>query len=145
MRRTSTVLLLAAALAAPGACFAQARAQAIAGHAPDAPAAAVDTALPTPPLEDAPRSAFGRVMAVMIRALQRQSDAPAHAAAPVRTTAAGTPMDIQVGANFREALDGGAIRARPKTGTGGAAAEPSPRAAPPEDLLLRQATAARPG
>jgi hypothetical protein len=142
MRRASTVLLLVVALAAPGACFAQARAQAIAANAPDAPAAAVDVALPTP-VE--PRSAFGRVMAVMIRALQRQSDAPAHAAAPVRTTAAGTPMDIQVGANFREALDGGAIRARPKTGTGGAAAEPSPRAAPPEDLLLRQATAARPG
>ena len=87
---------------------------------------------------------YGRVMAVMIRALQHQSDAPSQTVAPVRTTAAGTPMDIEVGANFRDALEGGAIRARQKTGTGGAAAAPSPRAAPPENLALRQATAARP-
>ncbi|MGN6113215.1 MAG: hypothetical protein ACTHOC_09485 [Luteimonas sp.] len=143
MTRRASILLLAAALAAHGACFAQGLPDAVAGDAPVASAAASDPALPAAPQGET-RSAFGRVMAVMIRALQHQSGAPSQTVAPVRTTAAGTPMDIEVGANFRDALEGGAIRARQKTGTGGAAAAPSPRAAPPENLALRQATAARP-
>jgi hypothetical protein len=139
--RRAPILLLAAALAVHGACFAQARPQATAG---DASGAGGDAALPAPS-EGATRSAFGRVMAVMIRALQHESDAPSRAIAPVRTTAAGTPMGIEVGANFRDALDTRATRMRPETGTGGAAAAPSPRAAPPEDLALRQPIPGRPG
>lgn len=156
MRRASTIaVLLVAALAAHGACFAQAPAspRAVdvdvdAQPAAHAGQAASDSA---PAIADGEsRSAFGKVMGVMIGALQRQSRERAHPARPVRTTAAGAPTGIQVGAAFREALSAESprktVRARKHgTGTGGAAAATVPRAAPPEDPALRQAALAGPG
>jgi hypothetical protein len=157
MRRASTIaMLLAAALAAHGTCFAQAPAAAASGveaqRATEASAAATTETETTP--TDESRSAFGKVIDVMIGALQRQSRDRARPARPVRTTAAGTPTDIEVGAAFRDALSGSgegardidAIRAGTRqTGTGGAAAATTPRAAPPEDLAVRQAALAGPG
>ena len=139
MRRLSTFLLLAVALAALGACYAQAQAG---DDAPDA----VDATVTAQDATDAgPRSPFGKVMAVMIDALQRQSRERSRPVAPVRTTAAGTPLGIEVGAAFRGGLEAGRSTGRRETGTGGAAAQTLPRAAPPEDLALRQATLAGPG
>src|SRR5690606_205984 len=78
------------------------------------------------------RSAFGRVMDVMISALQHQSRAQAQSAGGARTTAAGTPTGIEVGAAFSDALEAGkgpaAGAPAPGTGTGGAAAAEGPRA-----------------
>lgn len=142
-------MLLVAALAVPCACLAQGRAV-----APDAAASrnadAAATAMPV--ADDESRSAFGKVMGVMIGALQRQSHDRTQPARPVRTTAAGTPIGIEVGAAFRDAGFGrratvaGDVAARASaantTGTGGAAAAVVPRAAPPEDPGLRQAVAA---
>lgn len=61
----------------------------------------------TPP-DETRRSAFGQVMEVMIDALQREamrnadpSTATHPAAGEVRTTAAGTPLGIEVGDAFR--------------------------------------------
>lgn len=125
MRCVSTVLLLAAALGAPGACFAQAQQRG------NVPADAAPAAAPADPRTDTTRSAFGRVMAVMIAALQQQASEPASPATPVRTTAAGTPMDIEVGAAFNDA-------ARAPTPSSRA-----PRTAP-SDLALSQAALAGP-
>lgn len=119
MRRASTFLLLAIALGASGACFAQAHPQ----PSPAAPRP-VDADADAPGARaDATRSPFGKVMAVMITALQRQTEERSRPAAPVRTTAAGTPMDIEIGAAFRDAR-----------GARGAAAQ--------EDLALGQAALA---
>lgn len=129
MHRVSTFLLLAAALCAPGACLAQGQAQA-------APRAASASAEATPsqqasaaPRTDETRSAFGRVMAVMIAALQHQASEPVSMAPPVRTTAAGTPMDIEVGAAFSDAM---------------ATPEARARTTAPTDLTLSQAALAGP-
>jgi hypothetical protein len=141
MRRIPTLLLIAATLAFQGACFAQAQAgrdDTVGAAAPASTATAPDTA------SAAPRSPFGRVMAVMISALKHQSRERARPVAPVHTTRAGTPLGIEVGAAFRDGLDAG-DDAEHATGTGGAAAEALPRAAPPEDLVLRRATLAGPG
>lgn len=152
MRRVTTLLLLVAAFAADGACFAQAP---IDHETPGAILATPYAASPYEPSQPGarnagpssrPRSAFGKVMAVMIAALQRQSrDGTEPAAAPVRTTSVGTPPGIEVGAAFRDGLDAGDRSEEHATGTGGAVAEPLPRAAPPEDPVLRQATLAGPG
>jgi hypothetical protein len=132
MRLVSSTLLLSATLAFHGACFAQAAVPAAPRDAADARA-------------DAPRSAFGKVMAVMISALQQQSHAQATASAPVRTTAAGTPMDIEIGAAFRDDMNGRQDTARQATGSGGAAAADASRAAPPQDLAIGQTALAGPG
>lgn len=110
MRNTLASLLLVPAmiLAAP-ACMSQARDGDGAGATP----AARDPA----PARD--RSAFGRVMAVMIDALQQEARqqpqgtsaaTSASADAEVRTTAIGTPLGIEVGDAFR--LDAQQPRAR---------------------------------
>lgn len=79
--------LVAIGVAAP-ACLAQAQ---------DAPQAAEAE------IRDAPRkSAFGRVMGVMIEALQQQETLRDNdpGMREVRTTAAGTPLGIEVGESF---------------------------------------------
>jgi hypothetical protein len=140
MRRVSILLLLAAALAAHGACFAQSQAR----DRGDALGATQDTAAQDT-ADAVPRSPFGKVMAVMISALQRQEGQQSQPVAPVRTTASGTPLGIEVGAAFRGALESRGNAGRNATGTGGAAAAAMPRATPPEDLVVRQATLAGPG
>jgi hypothetical protein len=138
-------MLLAAALAAPfGACLAQGRDAAPGAGAPTrggGDAAATATELP---VTQESRSAFGKVMGLMIGALQRQSHERAHPLRRVRTTDAGTPIGIEVGAAFRDAgdLPPRATAETNTTGTGGAAAAAVPRAAPPEDPGLRQAVIA---
>ena len=96
---TSLLLVPAMILAAP-ACMSQARDGDGARATPAAPDAV--------PARD--RSAFGRVMAVMIDALQQEARqqpqgssaaASASADAGVRTTAIGTPLGIEVGDAFR--------------------------------------------
>jgi hypothetical protein len=84
------------------------------------PPVQVDADAPQEAPQEAPhRSAFGRVMALMIDALQTEAmgdeanSAPAtardaKAAAGVRTTAIGTPLGIEVGEAFR-------LDARPAT------------------------------
>ena len=91
-----SLILPAMILAAP-ACMGQAR--------DDMPQEHEQAAGPT---RNTPhRSAFGRVMAVMIDALQRdavqqdvEGDIAAKAAPEVRTTAIGTPLGIEVGDAF---------------------------------------------
>lgn len=132
MRRLSNHLLLAAACIACAPCIAQearARADMEGGYSGsmlrERAAVAAETR----------RSAFGRVMDVMIASLQRQareSDPPRQSAASVRTTAAGTPLGIEVGGAFSAALDGAASAPAQPTGTGGVAADGAPRATPPE-------------
>jgi hypothetical protein len=95
--------LVAIGVAAP-ACLAQAQ---------DAPQAAEAE------IRDAPRkSAFGRVMGVMIEALQQQETLRDNdpGMREVRTTAAGTPLGIEVGESFmldKGRLDQGKQQARP--------------------------------
>lgn len=91
-----SLILLAMIMAAP-ACMAQAR-----DDAPHELGQAAEPARDTPH-----RSAFGRVMAVMIDALQREAvhqdvagDIAAKAAPEVRTSAIGTPLGIEVGDAF---------------------------------------------
>lgn len=99
MRGISTTLLIAVALVASGSCLAQ---QAEATTAPpaqsrsDASAAATGT-----PKTEGTRSAFGKVIALMISSLQRQAHEDARPTAPARTSASGTPLGIEVGAAFR--------------------------------------------
>lgn len=146
MHRAAALLLLSAALCAPGACFAQADAPGAAATADAMPSAASRA----DPRTDETRSAFGRVMAVMISALQRQASAPGSEANadPVRTTAAGTPLDIEVGAAFSDAMRGagdGADGARgPQRQPSAEAAEARMRTARPSELALRQAALAGP-
>ena len=144
MHRAASLLLLSAALCAPGACFAQADAPGATATADAMPSAAA----PADPRTDETRSAFGRVMAVMISALQRQASAPASEANadPVRTTAAGTPLDSEVGAAFSDAMRGaGADGARrPERQPSAEAAEARMRTARPSELALRQAALAGP-
>lgn len=141
-------MLLAAALAAPfGACLAQGRDAAPGADAArngDASAMEAPVATDMPVTTHESRSAFGKVMGLMIGALQRQSHERAHPLRRVRTTDAGTPIGIEVGAAFRDAgdLPARATAAAHTTGTGGAAAATVPRAAPPEDPGLRQAVVA---
>jgi hypothetical protein len=153
LRARTAAVLLAAALAAPaGACLAQGRDAAQAADATGSAGAEATMEMETPVAARGSRSAFGKVMGLMIGALQRQSQERAHPVRRVRTTAAGTPIGIEVGAAFRDAgfgrdaSDAGAVPARAtaanRTGTGGAAVAPVPRAAPPEDPGLRQAVVA---
>ena len=132
MRRTSTVLLLAVALVASGSCLAQ---QAHADVALDVDTVGdtqVDTQVPetmpasrpaptpaeveaAPPAEhesaQPTRSAFGKVIAIMISSLQRQSRDSGQPAPPVHTSAAGTPLGIDVGDAFRSSS--AAVAAQP--------------------------------
>lgn len=124
-----TTLLLALALTASGSCLAQ---DAHAQHALDAAATgnaqraattespAMDTAAPRT------RSAFGKVMAIMISSLERQSRGE-QPAAPVRTSAAGTPLGIEVGEAFRTP-----------------SAPSAPSAAPSPDYAVREPALAGP-
>jgi hypothetical protein len=123
MRNRLPLLILPAMILAAPASMAQAREGAPQDHGGQAAAG------PAAQEETAHRSAFGRVMALMIDALQRQeaqSDArAAPAAAPeVRTTAIGTPIGIEVGGAFR-------LHAQsqpPESGRTGAADAPMPLA-----------------
>ena len=112
MQRLATHLLLVAACAACAPCLAQeARATRVTDGA--APASAAE--------DGAQRSPFGRVMAVMIASLQHQASASQHSASPVRTSANGTPLGIEVGDAFRTALDTAATAPVQATGSGGVA------------------------
>jgi hypothetical protein len=128
MRRIPTRLILAAALAACGPCLAQ---QAQPRHAGDAATAtrADAGALEAPPQ----RSAFGKVMAVMIESLRHQAREREHPTPPVRTSAAGTPLGIEVGGAFRTTLRNAGVAAPLQaTGTGGVAAGDGSGAAAPK-------------
>jgi len=121
MRCLPTILLSMAALAASAPCAAQAMATAqakptaaadarpSANHATEAsPEAGKDD------VDDAqaePRSAFGKVMAVMISSLQRPRADPR--TPKVRTSAAGTPLDIEVGDSFRLSMEAAGANAAP--------------------------------
>lgn len=119
MRCKPNILLLAVALVASGSCLAQ---QARPGIASDfdstSDARIVQAKMPAPGLATASlaadptspaaadttqptRSAFGKVMAIMISSLQREPGDSVRPAAPVHTTAAGTPLDIEIGDAFR--------------------------------------------
>ncbi len=103
MRCMPTTLLMAVALMASGSCLAQQAHGEIAldaGATGNAPRAAVPQAPATDTASPRTRSAFGKVMAIMISSLQRQSREE-HPAAPVHTSAAGTPLGIEVGEAFR--------------------------------------------
>jgi hypothetical protein len=146
MRCISIPLLLVAACAACGSCLAQdAQAQA----QPESQAL-------QSPQQAQPRSAFGKVMAVMISSLQRQARERGRPRAAVRTSDAGTPLGIEVGDAFRMGMDDATsaqATSAQATGTGGAAADDVPRAAPPEpsslppasDYAVRQPALAGPG
>lgn len=103
MRCMPTTLFMAVALVASGSCLAQ---QARGDIALDVGATgnAQRTATTQMPATDttAPRtrSAFGKVMAIMISSLERQARDD-HPVAPVHTSAAGTPLGIEVGEAFR--------------------------------------------
>ena len=118
MRCKSTALLLAAALVASGSGLAQQAHADVAldvdtvadarveemmpASRPWATAAETATAEPAGGTATQPtRSAFGKVIAIMISSLQRKSRDSGQAAAPVHTSAAGTPLGIDVGAAFR--------------------------------------------
>lgn len=103
MRRMPTTLLMAVALMASGSCLAQQAHGEIAldaGANDNAPRAAAPQAPATDTASPRTRSAFGKVMAIMISSLQRQSREE-HPATPVHTSAAGTPLGIEVGEAFR--------------------------------------------
>ena len=104
MRCIPTTLLLAVALVASGSCLAQqAAAKTPPAHADAATAAAEVPAEAS--IADAPtRSAFGKVIAIMISSLQREARDGAHPATPVHTSAAGTPLGIEVGDACRQHL-----------------------------------------
>ena len=89
MRNHLPLLLLPAMILAAPACMAQARD----GATDEAPAATAQEQAPQ-------RSAFGRVMAVMIDALQ-QGVQHQEAQVDSGTTAIGTPLGIEVGEAFR--------------------------------------------
>jgi hypothetical protein len=99
MRNRLPFLLFLPAMILASACMAQARDGAL--HQ--------DKQAAEPAHEETPhRSAFGRVMAVMIDALQQEAlqqearrDAQPRTAPKVRTTAIGTPLGIEVGGAFR--------------------------------------------
>lgn len=103
MRSNLPLLILSAMIVAAPACIAQVR-----ENAPDEQAA-------KPAQEQSPHlSAFGRVMAVMIDALQQ--DAHSGTAPPAGTTAIGTPLGIEVGEAFRLDAQTPAPKV-PRTGT----------------------------
>lgn len=103
MRRMPTTLFMAVALMASGSCLAQQAHGEIAldaGATGNAPRVATTQAPATDTASPRTRSAFGKVMAIMISSLQRQSREE-HPGAPVHTSAAGTPLGIEVGESFR--------------------------------------------
>ena len=124
MRCLPTILLSMAALAASAPCAAQATATAAAETKPDAaPGTVADDG------QAQHRSAFGRVMAVMISSLQRPQPDPR--ARKVRTSAVGTPLDIEVGDAFRMSMEAAGANAAP------AATAPVP--APPSSPVVAAA------
>ena len=126
MRCLPTILLSMAALAASAQCAAQTAAATVAAEAkPDATPGTDDDA------QTESRSAFGRVMAVMISSLQRPQPDP-HAR-KVRTSAVGTPLDIEVGDAFRMSMD-----------TAVANAAPAPAPPPPPPVAATAAAGAPP-
>lgn len=104
MRRTPNSLLFAAALLASGSCLAQQASTDAVAPAPANAAAPASVPSPASATRNAghPRSAFGKVIGIMIASLQHPaptaSDRPA---SHVETSAAGTPLDIEVGDAFR--------------------------------------------
>lgn len=125
MRRMPSTLLLAAALVASGSCLAQ-QAGAVTATPAAADASPAEASATETDAAPAPRSAFGKVIAIMISSLQRQARDGGHPSAPVPTSAAGTPLDIEVGDAFRST--------------------PSPPALPPPpDYAARQPALAGPG
>jgi hypothetical protein len=132
MRRMPTPLLLAVAFVASGPCLAQ-HADATTTHAraSDAPAAASAATGNA----EAPRSAFGKVIAIMISSLQHKDAGGAAPVAPVHTSAAGTPLGIEVGEAFRSDASGAATSGKPS----------SPPALPPPDYAVQQPALAGPG
>ena len=130
MRRMPTTLLLAVAFVASGPCPAQ-QADAATAHArADAPAAA--SAMGD---AEAPRSAFGKVIAIMISSLQHKDRGGAAPAAPVHTSAAGTPLGIEVGEAFRSDASGSESSGK----------QSPPPALPPADYAVQQPALAGPG
>lgn len=103
MRCMPTNFLMAVALMASGSCLAQQAHGEVAldaGAAGNVQMAATTQAPETDTASPRKRSAFGKVMAIMISSLQRQSR-DEHPAPPVHTSAAGTPLGIEVGEAFR--------------------------------------------
>jgi hypothetical protein len=103
MRCMPTNFLMAVALMASGSCLAQQAHGEVAvdaGATGNTQAAATAQAPATDTASPRPRSAFGKVMAIMISSLERQSR-DERPAAPVHTSAAGTPLGIEVGEAFR--------------------------------------------
>lgn len=129
MRCMPTSLLLAAAFVASGSCLAQQGASATTTPAPveapraaaGAPATEAEAAAPAPT-----RSAFGRVIGIMISSLQHQARDGGRPAARAHTSAAGTPLDIEIGDAFR-------------------ATSSPPALPPPPDYAARQPALAGPG
>jgi hypothetical protein len=128
----ATMLPLAMAMVLAGTCQAQSRADhpgnANAQSLASPPAGAADT-----DRDAAPRSAFGKVMAVMISALQQQSGRQARQSPqpPVRTSATGTPLGIEVGMSFR---DRGHASPAPAVLPAGPTVDEAPPAAAPEAI-----------
>jgi hypothetical protein len=94
--------------------MAQSRAQS--GTVADEPAG---TTIRADARDPVPRSAFGRVMGIMIEALRRQASGDSASQAsgqPVRTTAAGAPLGIEVGSAFRLDADSTPGHRQPRQG-----------------------------
>jgi hypothetical protein len=143
MRCIPTTLLLAVALVASGSCLAQqAAAKTPPAHADAATAAAEVPAEAS--IADAPtRSAFGKVIAIMISSLQREARDGAHPATPVHTSPAATPLGIEVGDAFRSEAAASAPPPPPPTAPS-PTRSPDPAAARP-DYAVRQPALAGPG
>jgi hypothetical protein len=156
MRCIPTTLLLAVALGASGSCLAQqATAKAVPAR-PAAPAVAVEapaeeihaeassaeaSSVEASVADASTRSAFGKVIAIMISSLQRKTRDSTHQAVPVHTSATGTPLDIEVGDAFRSDA---APSAPPPSAAPSPARSPDPAAARP-DYAVRQSALAGPG
>lgn len=151
MRCIPTTLLLAVSLGASGSCLAQqATAKAVPAR-PAAPAVAVEapaeeiraeaSSAEASVADASTRSAFGKVIAIMISSLQRKTRDSTHQAVPVHTSATGTPLDIEVGDAFRSDA---APSAPPPSAAPSPARSPDPAAARP-DYAVRQSALAGPG
>jgi hypothetical protein len=134
MRTTLLLSTLLLAIAAPR-CLAQSQADATVAATADAsqPPSKVASGIEAPaPGAPGPKSAFGRVMAVLIDKLVQDST---QASQPPQTTDGGAtatlPIDIEVGAAFRP--DAAAAVASN-------AGAPAPGVAPPDDDSIDDAT-----
>jgi len=130
MRRMPPTLLLALALVASGPCLAQRATTTHAGADAPPPATA-----PATGNAEGPRSAFGKVIAIMISSLQQKGRSGAAPSAPVHTSAAGTPLGIEVGEAFRSDASGSESSGK----------QSSPPSLPPADYAMQQPALAGPG